>query len=86
MSWSVSATGNSIDVAMKIEEQFSSYTPCPDPEESIKQSARDLIGQALRGNIPDREVTVSACGSQATYYGTEGAPDRVANTLNISIS
>jgi hypothetical protein len=87
MSWSVSATAVKSDVAAKaIESQFASYTPCPEPEESIKQAARDLIAQALAGNVPSREVSVSAWGSQTTSSGGKGAPDVVSNTLSITIS
>jgi hypothetical protein len=85
MSWSVGTSGKSDEVAKVIEQQFTGMTPCPDPEEGIKQAAQAIIAKALAGNIPPVDVTVSAFGSQSTFYGTDGAPDKVTNALSISI-
>ena len=86
MSWSVSSAGDSAEVAKQIEDQFTHYSPMSEPEESIKESARLLIAKALAGNIPSRNVSVSAFGSQGVKYGSDGAPDEVYNSISITIT
>ena len=88
MSWSVGATGPSDELAATIDAQFEGMKdyPCPEPEETVKQAARAFIAVALNANIPPVQRTVSAWGSQSADGGTEGAPDRVSNTLLIEIS
>lgn len=85
MSWSVGASGKSDEVAEKIEAQFASYSPCTEPEESVKQGARKLIAEVLAANNPPVNRTVSAWGSQATL-SQDGKPDEAQNTLSITIS
>lgn len=84
MSWSVGASGKSDEVAALIEEQFAAYT-CTEPEESVRQGARQLIAATLAASIPPAVRTVSAWGSQSTLH-QEGKPDEVQNTLSITIS
>ena len=84
MSWSVGASGMSDELASKIEEQFSLYTCSNEPEESVRQSARKLIAEALAANVPPVTRMVSAWGSQSTLV-QDGKPDEVQNTLSISI-
>lgn len=84
MSWSVSGGGKSDETVKAIEAQFESYSPCAEPEETIKQAARAIIKAALEANTPPRDVTVSAFGSQSNYE-IDGVPT-VSNDLSITIS
>ena len=90
MSWSVGVANTPSDqAAEQIEASFKSMEawPCPEPEETIKQAARSLLATALASNVPVRNVTVSAWGSQSSWTdGGEGAPQRVSNTFSISIT
>jgi hypothetical protein len=86
MSWSVSASGKSDEVAKAIESQFASMSPLSEPEESIKHAFKAAILLALDGNIPAADRTVSAWGSQSVKHGIDGAPDEVSNTASITIS
>ena len=77
MSWSVGAVGEVAAVAAEIERQFTAMTyPCPEPEESAKQSIRAAIAAALSSPVSGA-VKVSAsgsqsCGSQSSQYGPDG--------------
>lgn len=86
MSWSVSASGRSDEVAKTVEEQFESMkaSPCPEPEESLKQQARQLLAAGLAAQNPARSVSVSAFGSQST--SGEGEDAIITNTFSVSIS
>ena len=88
MSWSVSAIGKPVAVAANIENAFSSATPCAEPEETVRQSARRLIADCLNAQRPDSVVQVSASGSMAQTYDqtmkTWGPP--VNNQVEIKIN
>ncbi len=78
MSWSVSAIGNREAVAVEIERQFATMgAPCPEPEESVKQSMRAAIATALAQGTG--AVKVEANGTQYT-------PTRGSETLPVSLS
>lgn len=89
MSWSVSYAGDSTEATKQVQTQFEALDKylCPEPEETIKQQARTLIAAALAGNVPSRNITVSAYGSQSTWTdGAEGSPTKVGNMLSINIT
>lgn len=87
MSWSVAANGKAVDVAATIENQFETRGACMEPEESIRQSARKLIAESLKAQIPsDKDVRVSAYGSQSVRGMLGGAPDEIRNSLSITIT
>lgn len=85
MSWSVYGVGKPEAVAKRIEEQFTQQSPCAEPEETIRQSARATIAASLAGQRPDMVIQVQAGGCmQSTYdQGTYGPPFQ--NSLNIDI-
>jgi len=78
------------EVIEKIKQQFESASKCLEPEETIRLRAADLIGLCLEKNEdPDKEINVSAYGSQsAQSYDdatrTWSRPFR--NSLNITIT
>lgn len=85
MSWSVSGSGASSEVAASIESQFETSGPCSEPEETVRQNARVVIASALRAQTPDTtKVSVSAYGSQSSYTDSDGA-SRITNNLTISV-
>jgi len=81
MSWSVAASGKASAVAARIEEDFSKLSACVDPEEGVKQAARDAIAVALAAQDPATVVKVSAFGSQSTDHKTGS----VRNQLSVFI-
>lgn len=84
MSWSVSAVGKASAVAAAVEKQFSDMAayPCPEPEETAKQHARQALGALLAGHTSaDLAVKVAASGSQNRATGQPG----VCNTFNVSL-
>ena len=81
MSWSIGVAAWPSDTASdKLKEQVAQWT-CPEPEESIKQTALELITKTLAGNNPARPVNVSAYGSQSSW-----GDGQVSNTLSITIT
>lgn len=85
MSWSVQSSGTAAEVAARAESSFRNSGPCSEPEESIRQKARELIAQALAAQKPDTtKVTLSAYGSQSSYCA--GETERLTNTLKIEIA
>lgn len=66
MSWSVSAVGKPAAVAAKLNDDFARMSPCVEPEETIRQSARSMISTALGSFRADQPVRVEASGSQNT--------------------
>ncbi len=86
MSWSVSGTGRASALAIRIEKDFENYTKCSEPEESIKQKARELIVLTLQGQVPpDQVVTVTASGSQSISGDSNSGLTAVRNQLKIEI-
>ena len=87
MSWSVGVKDLPVwSAKAQIEEQFRGmdHYPCPEPEESIKQSARKLIAEALDGTTREgAKATVSAYGSQ---LGTLELPHSYSLSVSIQIS
>lgn len=78
MSWSVAASGKQHEVISSVMSQFNSQK-CEEPEESIRKAAGNLIVLALQAQDPDKNVQVSAWGSQSVT-GTV-----VRNSLSIKI-
>lgn len=86
MSWSTQAMGKAPAAAAHIEQEFSVMGKCVEPEESIKQKARELIAASLAGCHESKFVQVSASGSQSTEYDRTGKPtERISNSLSIKI-
>lgn len=81
MSWSVGAIGKAPEVRKKIAEQFANATPCVKPEETIRMSAAKLLDLCLEHQHPEKDVNVSAYGSQ--YKAETG---EVRNSLAITVS
>jgi hypothetical protein len=86
MSWSVYGTGKAKALAAKVEEEFV-RGGCSEPEESVRQCARQTIAAALAAHPPDFVVSVAASGSQSQEYGKDGTPlGRFSNSLKIEIT
>jgi hypothetical protein len=85
MSWSVSAVGKPEAVALSIGAQFDAASVCGEPEETIRQQAREMIQTALCAQKSDSVVQVSANGSQSSTFidGKWGAP--YTNNLEIKV-
>lgn len=86
MSWSVAANGKASEVAKTIEIQFNTSSACVEPEEGIRQGARKLIADCLAAQIPDRDVRVSAFGSQSQSSWEKDKPIEVRNSLSITVT
>lgn len=86
MSWNKYKTGYSDIIAMELVAEAATDTPLAEPEETLRQSAMNLIATALAANTPPRPLTVVAAGSQSQDGGTIDKPASISNTLNISIS
>jgi len=89
MSWSVSAIGRAPAVAASIEKQFQSQAqyPCQEPEESIKQSSRQVLAQALAAQKPEMVVRVNAAGSMSSTNDSFD-PKRavvISNSLSVAV-
>jgi hypothetical protein len=69
---------------VRVAEDLNRY-PCPDPEEGVKQAAAAAIKAAVEAQDSNSVVKVSASGHQNTLYGVNGAPDKIQNTLSITI-
>jgi hypothetical protein len=66
----MSAAGKSDEVAKAIEAQVASMSPLTEPEEGIKQAAKDFILL-----VPPADRTVSAWCSQGVQYGVKTLPN-----------
>lgn len=87
MSWSVSAVGKAPAVAAAIEKQFAAMSyPCPEPEESVKQSIRKIIAQLCASQTrPDAmAVKVQAAGSMYWFSGDQNQPKEISNTASLT--
>jgi hypothetical protein len=82
MSWSVGTKGPVTQVKDVIAKQFETSGPCIEPEETIRQKARELIALALEHQGYSPNVEVSAYGSQSTDYETKA----ISNSLSIIIT
>ena len=72
MSWSVGASGYTPEVGETIEKQFTDGYVCPEPEESTRQAARELIAKTVAAQTPGTKLQIAAYGSQLTN-STSGA-------------
>ena len=79
MSWSVAASGKRGEVVSSVTKQFSNQK-CEEPEESIRKAAGNLIDLALEHQDPEKNVQVSAFGSQSVNGNV------VRNSLSIQIT
>lgn len=86
MSWSIGGKGQAKKLREVLLEQFA-RSPCPEPEESIRQLAGKQIDIALGAMPPNMFVQVSAYGSQSalTYEGGQWKGP-FSNSLSINIS
>ena len=82
MSWSVAAKGKALEVKTDVAGQFERASKCAEPEESIRLATAKLIDLSLEAQDPEKDVSVSAYGSQSADYQTQ----KVRNSLNITIS
>jgi len=80
MSWSVSASGKAPEAKANIAGQFERGSKCADPEEEIRQVAAKLIDLSLGHQDPEKDVSVTAYGSQSV------AGVSVRNSLDITIT
>jgi len=85
MSWSVAAKGETPGVGEIIDKQFADGSKCPEPEETIRQSARNLIAGTVGAQSPGTKLVISAYGSQSTSSQGEGLPDKITVSLAIKI-
>lgn len=83
MSWSVSSIGKAGAVRKEIAGQFDRQSACAEPEESVRQAAKQLIDASLAGQDENTAVRVSASGSQS--FKDWSAKTGVSNQLTISI-
>lgn len=96
MSWSISYNGGLNNASAEIEAQFAALPECPEPEESIKQSARALILSTVAGqSIKPGEtllLSISAWGSQSARYDQPSVPGEPlipsghTNSLTVTIT
>ncbi len=84
MSWSVLAVGTPAAAAASIEKQFAQQSPCSEPEESVRQSARGLIAAALAAQDPGGAVKANGFGSQSVWTDTGGVK-HATNSLKIEV-
>ena len=84
MSWSVGAVGKPQAVRNSILEQFSRASVCMEPEETIRQSAKDVLEKALDSMTNNFSVRVIASGSQS-YKNYSKPEDGVCNSLDMKI-
>ena len=82
MSWSVATVGKSPEAASEIARQFATSGPCEEPEEGIRQGAAKLLALAIEAQDPDKQVRISAYGSQSKDYAT----GKIRNSLNITVT
>lgn len=69
MSWSLSTvTGRPTAVLSNVTEYFGAMSPCPEPEETIRQSILSIIRASLSDMPATSVVAVSASGSQSSTY------------------
>lgn len=83
MSWSVSSFGRAGSVQKQIADQFEKGGKCSEPEESIRQSAKETLDKALGSFDPTLVVEVNAVGSMT--YRDWNNKTGVSNSLTISI-
>jgi hypothetical protein len=81
MSWSVSAMGKAPAVRTEIARQFTAQSKCMEPEEGVRQAARQLLDVSLAAQDAASIVKVSASGSQWTDNGRQ----IIRNTANVAI-
>jgi hypothetical protein len=84
MSWSVVAIGKARAVRIEIAGQFARGSKCSEPEETIRQSAAELIDRALSSTSEIFAVKVTANGSQG-FKDYSKPENGVHNNLNIGI-
>lgn len=68
MSWSVNAIGSAKAVAQKAAQDLDAFHTA-EPEETIKNKAKELIVAACEG-LGDSGIMVTGSGSQAMNYQT----------------
>jgi len=82
MSWSISGRmGKAAAVRAAVAKEFEQGSKCTEPEETIRQSAAQIIDSALAGQDPQQVVEVSASGHMSTNNGKVAS-----NTLNIAVT
>ncbi len=84
MSWSVVGIGKVSALAAQLERDFERDGKCSEPEESIRQSARALIAQALSAQNSKTLVKVQASGAQSSQYA-KNSSEVVGYTNQLSI-
>lgn len=83
MSWSTSNSGTPAAVLATTESTLNGYK-CPEPEETIKGKALEVIREVLNAQPEGVTVSLSAYGSQSK---ASNDPDgKAVNSLTISIT
>jgi hypothetical protein len=86
MSWSVGSAGKAPEVAAEIAKQFAAWK-CQEPEETVRLAAQKAIGEALAAQDQEREVRVSAFGSQScSNWEAPEAQRKYRNSLSITVT
>jgi hypothetical protein len=81
MSWSISGRiGKAPGVRAAVAKEFEQSSKCAEPEETIRQAAKQIIDAALAAQGENQVVEVSASGSQSTSGITV-----VSNSVNIKV-
>lgn len=80
MSWSISATGMPEAVAAAIADQASKFK-CPEPEQTILQSAVEIIAVACKSMPKDQAVAASASGAQTCKDAGNGECNQLAMSI-----
>ena len=84
MSWSVLSIGKAEAVRKDIANQFTRGSKCAEPEEAIRQAAREIIDKALANQASVYAVKVQASGSQV--YVDYASPDKgTYHSLSIDV-
>lgn len=81
MTWGVQAFGKAAAVRTAIAAQFEKSGKCMEPEETIRQSAANIIDAGLAAQHPAQVVEVVASGSMSTNTG-----GLQSNTVNIAVT
>lgn len=81
MSWSFSGTGKPAALAKKAEEDRT-RGKCVEPEETIRQTAFDIIAKSLGAMPENLPVEIAANGSQSKPQHDQ---EKFANNFSLSI-
>lgn len=82
MSWSISGRlGKAPAVRAAVAKEFEQSSKCAEPEETIRQAAKQIIDAALAAQGENQVVEVSASGSMS-----KNGEVVTSNTVNIAVT